>query len=458
MASEPKTSPHHSRRIPFLGHGWRAVAGWLRDVPIADPVDRRNAPMLQAVSLLLATLPTAAWLYRIFGTDIPWRPGETSSLLLSLVLAAVGVLSFVLIRRGRFLWAARQLLAVFAITLMLAYAATGFTAQRFEQPVLVIGLTLAGLVLGRGALWWMYGCVLAAFVLGARVDEARGAEALGDAIISGAMFLIIVVVIDRSVSALRQSLGEANLRSSELAAANARLHHEMAEREKVQEQLIHAQKVEAVGRLASGVTHDFGNLLGLILGYAKRGRRSDDPAALKDALDGVESAARRASAVSRKLLNFSRQDRSRLEIFDPAFALEEMRPMLRQLFDPAVELALYLPARAQPMKFDRAEFELIVLNIAANANHAMPDGGRFEIAVQSVEAGGGMEFLDTGPGIAPEIRRRIFDPFFTTKPDGEGTGLGLAVARDLIEKAGGRLSVRGGSGEGAVFRWEWPPA
>lgn len=432
---------------------------WLRNVPVDDPVDRRNAPMLQLVSLLLAVPPALAWLYRGFVSSVPWRDGELVSMAMSLAVCSVAALCFVLIRRGRFGLAARLLLLVFAVTVIPAYAATGFTAQRFEQPILVLWMVLAGLVVGRAALWAMFGCVLAAFVLGGRVDAGRmgSPDFAVDVAISGAMFLVIAVVLDRASAALRTSLREATERGDALVVANARLQLEIREREEAQNRLVHAQKVEAAGRLASGLAHDFNNLLSLILGYAKRGR-SGDVEAMPEAFDGIEAVARRASAVSNKLLSFSRQDSPRPEVFDAIAMLAELKPVLRQLFDPGVSIEVEADGAPLPIRFDRSQFELLVLNIAANANHAMPDGGTFRLSVEASGQAVRMQFSDTGAGMPAEVQARVFEPFFTTKPSGSGTGLGLFVVRDLVSAAGGSVSVRSEPGAGTEIGIELPLA
>lgn len=459
---EPSPSVVSTRgaRIPLIGPLLRGVLDWFRDVPIADPVDRRNAPMIQVISLLLAMLPPLAWIYRA-SVDIPWRPGEIASMVFSLAVSAAAGASFWLIRRGRFGAASYLLLAVFAVTVVPSYLSTGFDAQVYEQPILVIWMAIAGLVVGRRALWVMFACIAVAFCGGMWLEIARDGEVynrLVDLAARFAMFLMIAVVLDRSSVALRESLREANQRGNALAESNRLLEQEARERERAQEQLIHAQKVEAVGRLASGVAHDFGNLLSLILGYAGRGKRQDDPAALKEALAGVESAARRATLVTHKLLAFARQDETHLQTFDAGESLRELRPMLRQLFDPTVDVRLDVAEGLQPIRFDRTQFELMVLNIAANANHAMPGGGVFEVTAGTGASGVAIGFRDTGTGMTPEVQARAFDPFFTTKPAGEGTGLGLSVARDLIQRAGGRIGVDSVVGAGTVIRIELPVA
>jgi len=459
---EPSPSVVSTRgaRIPLIGPLLRGMLDWFRDVPIADPVDRRNAPMIQVISLLLAVLPPLAWIYRA-SVDIPWRPGEIASMVFSLAVSAAAGASFWLIRRGRFGAASYLLLAVFAVTVVPSYLSTGFDAQVYEQPILVIWMAIAGLVVGRRALWVMFACIAVAFCGGMWLEIARDGEVynrLVDLAARFAMFLMIAVVLDRSSVALRESLREANQRGNALAESNRLLEQEARERERAQEQLIHAQKVEAVGRLASGVAHDFGNLLSLILGYAGRGKRQEDPVALKEALAGVESAARRATLVTHKLLAFARQDETHLQTFDAGESLRELRPMLRQLFDPTVDVRLDAAEGLPPIRFDRTQFELMVLNIAANANHAMPGGGVFEVTAGAGGSGVAIGFRDTGTGMTPEVQARAFDPFFTTKPAGEGTGLGLSVARDLIQRAGGRIGLDSAVGAGTVIRIELPAA
>ncbi len=444
--------------------GWRAVSlrRWLQDVPVGDPVDRRNAPMLQVLALLLCVLPMAAWGMRLtLLQDVPWRREETADLALSLFNCAAALAAFVLVRRGRFRTAAWCLLGGFALTVIPAYAGSGFTVQRYEQPVLAIWIVVAGLTLGRSALWLMFACVMAAFAAGIGPDIAReqhGSAYLTDVASSAAIFLMIALVVDRSSAALRESLLEARARGDALALSNAALVAERAERERVQEQLIHALKVEATGRLASGVAHDFNHLLGLILGHAARARHSDDPAVLKQALEDTESAARRAVAATRKLLSFSRLEESHPETFDLRDLLDDMRPMLRQLFDPAVRIEIEPGRHAQCVRFDRAQFELIVLNLAANAQQAMPAGGSFRIglpaAADSAEVV--LTLADTGHGMSEDVRRRCMEAFFTTKPAGQGTGLGLAVAAQLLREAGGDIAVDSTPGDGSRFRLSLP--
>lgn len=440
------------------------ISRWL-DVPaLTDPVDRRNAPMLQVVLVLLGGVPPMLWLYRVFGSAIAWRPGETASLITSLVVSALAIWSLVLIRRGRFQWAIRQLMVVVAAMTLVSYANAGLLATTHEQPLQVMWLLAAGMMIGRRALWSMYGALLVAMTLGALTDVERMGEplvpALADVGVRAVMFLVIVVVVDRTTAALRDSLGEATRHANALAEANVRLSDEITARERAQAQLLHAQKVEAVGRMASGVAHDFNHLLGLMLGYLARGRGSRDPDELAEILSGLELAVRRATAITHKLLRFARDDTRTLERFDAAEAVREIIPMLRQTLGPRIALDLDLTDAPCPILFDRAQFALAVLNLTANAAQAMPDGGRFGLRLAPADGDRALrlDVTDTGQGIAAELQPRIFEPFFTTRPAGQGTGLGLAVVAGLIGDANGTIDVESRPGEGSRFRIQLPLA
>ena len=446
---------------------WRALRGRLQDVPVADDVDRRNAPTLQIVLLMLAALPSAAWLYRAAFSGLPWRQGEFGAMLMSLALCAIAVSCFVLIRRGRFQFAVRLLLVAVAATLMDAYATQGFGANRYEASLHMVWLILAGLMAGRRALWLFYLWLVLALAVGVLFDLRAQTSDEGwlpyvvDGMIGAAIFLFVAVVVDRSSTTLRQSLAAARALGDELARAKARLEAEIAERERIHEQLIHSQKVEVVGRLAAGVAHDFNHLLTLIIGYAAQGRSGDEPARLRELLGNIDAVARRASLVSRRLTGFSRRDAAVPEVFDVNRAIEEMQPSLHQLLGPDVRVVFAPSAAAQAVRIDRSQFELVVLNIAANAGEAMPEGGRLVIevhALDTVPAGVELCFSDSGHGMDEATRQRVFEPFFTTRAAGCGTGLGLAVAADVIAARGGRIAVESAPGRGATFRVQLPLA
>lgn len=441
---------------------WFRASHWLQLAPVDDPVDRRNAPMLQLVLLLIAIPVPLLWLFRMVGTDIPWRPGETMNLITGLALAAAAAFCLVLVRRGHFKWAIRLLLVLVSAVLLVTYATQGMSAHAFELPLQLMWLFVAGMTVGRQALWAMYAVLVAALFSGA-FSEARLLgeplpHLLGDALIRSAMFLAVAVVVDRTTRSLRESLAEAISRGHELEMANHRLQAEILAREHAQEQLLHAQKIETVGHMASGVAHDFNHLLGMILGYAQRARIADDEPELRQALAGMESAARRARALTHGLLSFSRYDATRTERFDMMEGVWGVLPMLRQALGSHIALEV-VPARGPlPVLFDRAQFELVLLNLAMNAAQAMADGGQAELLVERGDGKARVTLRDHGPGIPPEVQARMFEPFFTTKPAGKGTGLGLAIVRSVMETFGGRVLVESTEGTGARVCIELPLA
>lgn len=430
---------------------------WLRNVPVADPVDLRNAPMLQLVFLLLGGLPPLAWAYRAFATQVPWREGELTSMALSLLLSVVALAGFALVRKGHFRWAAYQLLAVFAVSVCLSYAGSGFGAQRFEQPVLTVCMVIAALVVGRGALWGVTAAVWGAFGLGVWTDWAAdgSAELLVDGVISAAIFLLIALVLDRASSALRQSLADAKAKGHDAREAYLRLQGEVEQRRKVEQQLVHARKIEAVARLAAGLNHDFNHLLSLILGYVQQAKRGQTPETVAASLAGAEGAVRRADTLSRRLLTFSRQSDAIVARHELREAVDELMPLLRQTVSPGVRVHTEIPADLW-VDFDRDQFGLILLNLLSNADDAMAGEGDIRLSAQDTGTGVRLSCADSGPGIDIDLQSRIFEPFVTTKPNGQGTGLGLTMAKDLMLSQGGDIALESTPGQGSTFHLHFP--
>jgi two-component system cell cycle sensor histidine kinase/response regulator CckA len=238
-------------------------------------------------------------------------------------------------------------------------------------------------------------------------------------------------------------------------------------------QFRHAQKMEALGRLAGGIAHDFNNLLMGIQGFgemlardARRGRASPDHA------DQVVVAARRAIDVTARLTAFSRREVATREAVEMARLVERVLPLINQVAPESIDVVTHLEGGPIVM-LDASEFEQVLINLVVNAVDAMPDGGRLTIEVSTVqldrdhaashlgEAEGEHVLVavsDTGIGMDEETRSRIFEPFFTTKPVGEGTGLGLAMAFGTVERAGGRIWVYSEPGHGTTLKIYLPSA
>ncbi|TAA38815.1 sensor histidine kinase [Pseudoxanthomonas winnipegensis] len=445
---------------------WPAVIRtWLTDIDIPDPVDRRNAPVLQLLLLLIGLIASFNPVLFLVTSLLDHRqiPAEKILVVIAmLIVGAVSWISFLTIRAGRLRLAVKIFVAALLIALTIIYSRIG-VQYLTNEPLALLPLGIAGLVLGRQALWSVFASLTAICVISIGMELVRiAAPGSSDAVPLAGMglnavgtFLLIALVLDRTVTALRESLAESNSHRRELADALSRLHTEMAERERAQARLVHAQKMEVTGRLASGIAHDFGNIISIIAGFASRRHVLADRGvdALVNALKNIEMASQRADIISRRLLNFSRRQDTSATRFDAGGMLLELKPMIRQLFPSRVDIAVDAESRPALVYLDRAQFELAIFNIASNARDALVGEGLFTILCRCSADGETVqiELADTGLGIPPAVLPHIFDAFYTTKPIGQGTGLGLSITRDMIEQAGGSIRAESTPGAGTRF-------
>ena len=230
-------------------------------------------------------------------------------------------------------------------------------------------------------------------------------------------------------------------------------------REKAQEQLRQAQKMETMGQLTGGVAHDFNNLLMAVMGNLDllRKRMPDDPR-LHRLVDGAIQGAERGASLTQRLLAFARQQDLRAVSVDLRTLIEGMADLLARSLGPRVELRLDIPTGLPPARIDANQLELAILNLAINARDAMPDGGRIDIGVAEYQAKGDaalvpgqylkLSVADTGSGMSPEVLKRAIEPFFSTKQVGKGTGLGLSMVHGLAVQLGGTLQLKSTLGKG----------
>ena len=224
------------------------------------------------------------------------------------------------------------------------------------------------------------------------------------------------------------------------------------ERKRLEEQLRHAQKMEAVGNLAGGVAHDFNNLLQAMLATVQSLRvRRVEPERLAAELAGIEEHIRRGARLTRQLLIFSRREISTREVVDLNETIRAAGRMLRPLLRENIALGLDLCERPCLLRADRGQLEQVVINLALNAAEAMPGGGTLAVRTGIDSERAWIEVEDSGAGIPDAIRDRIFEPFFTTKPAGRGTGLGLAVVLGIVASHGGKIAVESKVGTGTRF-------
>jgi signal transduction histidine kinase/CheY-like chemotaxis protein len=241
----------------------------------------------------------------------------------------------------------------------------------------------------------------------------------------------------------------------------ADLMKEVAAREKAQEQLRQAQKMETIGQLTGGVAHDFNNLLMAVMGNLDllRKRMPDDPR-LHRLIDGALQGAERGASLTQRLLAFARQQDLRAVPVDLRVLIQGMGDLLERSLGPRVALRLDVPQGLPPARVDANQLELAVLNLAINARDAMPDGGSIEIKVVEFQASGDpalksgrylkLSVIDTGKGMPPEILKRAIEPFFSSKPLGKGTGLGLSMVHGLAVQLGGALQLTSAVAKGTT--------
>ncbi len=224
--------------------------------------------------------------------------------------------------------------------------------------------------------------------------------------------------------------------------------------EELQERLHHAQKLEAIGRLAGGVAHDFNNLLTAIGSHADILVTASDPE-MREIGQELRAVRSRGAGLTRQLLAFARREVLQPRPMDVGRVVADSAMLLRRLLGERIELVLDLGPC--PVVADPGHVEQVVLNLAANARDAMPLGGTLRVACREI-AGDAVELVvkDTGHGIDPTQRKLVFEPFFTTKQPGEGSGLGLSTVHGIVTQYGGTIDLESEVGRGTTFTMRWP--
>jgi PAS domain S-box-containing protein len=255
------------------------------------------------------------------------------------------------------------------------------------------------------------------------------------------------------------------LRDGKLAGSVALL-RDVTERRQLEQRLLQAQKMEAIGQLAGGVAHDFNNLLAVIQGCAElvlQALPDTDP--MQEDMDQLLSATRRATTLTRQLLAFGRRQVLQPRLLDLNTLTLNLEKMLQRLLGDGFELRFELAPSLSMVKADESQLEQIVLNLVVNARDAMPAGGSITLRTSNVhidtpaesELGFGrgdfvvLSVEDDGVGMSADTQRRIFEPFFTTKDVGKGTGLGLSTVHGIVQQSDGHLRVESELGRGTRF-------
>src|SRR5450759_1538223 len=310
------------------------------------------------------------------------------------------------------------------------------------------------------------------------VSGTLGEERAIDSLKSGATDYVLKERLVRLAPAVRRAMQEVE---------------ERAERRRLEAQFIQAQKMEVVGQLASGLAHDFNNILAVIMGYSDLIMSDLDPGSpLQKYTEEIRHASERAAGLTRQLLVFSRKPTVRPVVLDLNDAVQDLDKMLRRLIGENIEMTMVPGKQTGRVKADSGHVGQVLMNLVVNARDAMPNGGRLTIATSNVtldenyspcgvgvcaSPGGAPLFTpqgkrthtgaipgdyvmlsvsDTGAGMTDEVKARLFEPFFTTKPLGKGTGLGLATCQTIVQQSGGHIGIYSEVGKGTTFKIYFP--
>ena len=247
-----------------------------------------------------------------------------------------------------------------------------------------------------------------------------------------------------------------------------KLKHEELEREKIQKQFVHAQKMESIGRLASGVAHDFNNMLGIIIGYSDIITMDLDPQhQFYKYVKEIENAAKKSAGITRQLLTFSRKQIVQPVVVDLNIAIKETYKMLNRLIGEDIKLEFESSLETAKIKIDPSQVDQILANLCVNARDAISDTGKINIEISKSTLPKSilsinphlndknyvlLSVTDNGHGMSPETQEKLFEPFFTTKKVGEGTGLGLSTVYGIVQQNNGFIKVVSELGKGSSFK------
>lgn len=242
---------------------------------------------------------------------------------------------------------------------------------------------------------------------------------------------------------------------------------DVTDRHLLEERLRQSQKMEAIGRLAGGISHDFNNLLTVVLGYVTLLRDHVTDAEAREQTDHIAEAARKASALTRQLLAFSRQQVLQPSVINVNILLTNLEKLLRRVIGEDIELITRTTPRPSSVKADASQLEQVIMNLVVNSRDAMPQGGKLTLETANVDLDESyaathagvtpgpyvmLAVSDTGKGMPPDVQSRIFDPFFTTKELGRGTGLGLSTVYGIVQQSGGHIWVYSEVDHGTTFK------
>ena len=319
----------------------------------------------------------------------------------------------------------------------------------------------------EGRIMWPDGSV---HWLEIRARLARDRLGSGPRLIGVALDVTQQKTSEETLRRMNESLEDmVSLRTAELRDTHAAMLAQMEQRERAEQQLLQAQKMESIGQLTGGVAHDFNNLLMAIIGNLDLLRKHLPPDGKGTRLlDGALQGAERGAALTQRLLAFARRQELKTESRDIAVLLRSMTDLIERSAGTSIDLRFDFPANLPPALVDANQLELAILNLVVNARDAMPDGGTLTIQLARVKEAGSNDLpagdyirltvRDTGKGMDAEVLRRAMEPFFSTKGVGKGTGLGLSMIQGLALQLKGALRLTSEVGKGTAAELWLPVA
>jgi len=427
-------------------------------------------------------------------------------------LAAVIIAPFIILSNvAKFAEAGRVDVLILQALFFMSAAATYFFRRKIPYALRALGILFIILVLAVGSLysWGLIGggipsliilCIFSTVFLGRSAGLVSLLLSLLSIAIIGWLVIRGIIVFDLDMNEQSRSfttwligvisflvymgltvlaLGNLLLRTDsfiktlrqraiEMEQAKVELEREISERKKIEGQLLQVQKMEAIGRLAGGVAHDFNNHLMVIINLMEKIQSSFDPKDPRSRFsDLILSASNKSADLTGQLLAFSRKQIAEPKVFNLRGAIQEMVPMLRSLISENIELSVEEAKDSGNIRMDRVHLEQVILNLAVNAKDTMSDGGKLTIEIEEIEVDeeyakkhfsiepGQYVMLavsDTGQGMDRETLSHIFEPFFTTKEKEKGTGLGLATVYGIVKQAGGDIIAYSEIDAGTTFK------
>ena len=452
----PITAERRStERTSYLGDRLIALLGLQTPT---DPFERRaqraivSVQAATAFSFLVQTIVVAV-------TEDITRPAARGRFVGVVVTALVlGAILFVS-RAGRLRLSGR-LSAGFTIVMLLAFGR--WSGLRASPGAFVFSMGVIGalvLVESPRLIKWWVAAFLASFAYGMLVDPIWAVSPSRASQVNGILLSVtfFAVYMKEFRDTLMEGMDSLSRQTARLLQANRELEESLSARDALSVQLASAQRLEAMGRMAGSIAHDFNNQLTVIRCYADliaEGITSGSPRQAE--MRQLASAVSRATSITREVLDFASPHGFPLQPTDVVALVRAFTSDLTQLFPPAVTLRVELPSSPLYAMTDRAQLERLLMNLTINARDVTPPGGSVALTVQAVDDHVVCRVIDGGPGVPVALREQIFEPFFTTKGTTGGTGLGLASAFAIARKHGGTLQLGDTPGGGATFTLTLP--